>query len=100
MFTFSKPTRQSCLQIRNFEAFPDDLPFRDFDKSIFSAKDVRRMHQKDDAEEKDLIGKNGMGSRPPCPLSIFEGLMALNRLHSCPRPRSSVSATENLCNWV
>jgi len=56
------------------------------------------MHQKDDAEEKDLIGKNGMGSRPPCPLSIFEGLMALNRLHSCPRPRSSVSATENLCN--
>jgi len=28
-----------------------------FDKSIFSAEDVRRMHQKDDAEEKDFIGK-------------------------------------------
>jgi len=66
MFTFSKLTRQSCLQIRNFEALPDDLPFRDpdmlFDKSIFSAKDVRRMHQKDDAEEKDLIGKNRDGA--------------------------------------
>jgi len=26
-----------------------------FDKSIFSAKDARRMHQKDNAKEKNLI---------------------------------------------
>jgi len=29
-----------------------------FDKSIFSAKDARRMHQIDDAEEKDFIAAN------------------------------------------
>jgi len=29
-----------------------------FDKSIFSAKDARRMHQKDDAAEKDFIAAN------------------------------------------
>jgi len=41
------------------KAFPDKFPFLDpdvlFDKSIFSAKYARRMHQKDDAEEKDFI---------------------------------------------
>ena len=46
----------------DWKAFPDDFPFRDpdmlFDKSIFSAKDARRMHQKDDAEEKDFIAAN------------------------------------------
>jgi len=33
-------------------------------------------------------------------LSIFKDLMALNCPHYRPRPRSSVSATENLCNWI
>jgi len=46
----------------DWKAFPDEFPFRDpdvlFDKSIFSAKDARRMHQKDDAEEKDFIAAN------------------------------------------
>ena len=46
----------------DWKSFPDDFPFRDpdvlFDKSIFSAKDARRMHQIDDAEEKDFIAAN------------------------------------------
>jgi len=46
----------------DWKAFPNDFPFRDpdvlFDKSIFSAKDARRMHQKDDAGEKDFIAAN------------------------------------------
>jgi len=59
MATFSKLTKPSCLQIgkrfqRIFFRDPDVL----FDKSIFSAKDARRMHQKDDAEEKDFIAAN------------------------------------------
>jgi len=33
-------------------------------------------------------------------LSISKGLMAFNCPHSCPRPWSSVSATENLCDWI
>ena len=46
----------------DWKAFPNYFPFRDpdvlFDKCIFSAKDARRMHQKDDAEEKDFIAAN------------------------------------------
>jgi len=29
-----------------------------FDKSIVSAKDARRLHQKDDDEEKDFVAAN------------------------------------------
>ena len=39
----------------DWKAYPDDFSFHDpdvlFDKSIFSAKDVRRMYKKDDAEK-------------------------------------------------
>jgi len=42
----------------DWKAHSDDFSFHDpdvlFDKSIFSAKDARRMHQKDDAEAREM----------------------------------------------
>ena len=51
-------------ELFDWKVFPDDFPgpFCSpdmlFDKSIFLAKDARRMHWKDDAQDKDLIAAN------------------------------------------
>jgi len=49
-------------QLFDWKVLPDNFPFCDpdmlFDKSIFLAKDARRMHWKDDAQDKDFIAAN------------------------------------------
>ena len=80
----------------DWKAFPDDFPFRDpdvlFDKSIFSAKDARRMHQIDDARLKKRISLQPTRDRTNKPLrhqKHFQLLPAKSVQHQPPQTRQS-----------
>ena len=75
----------------DWKAFPDDFPFRDpdvlFDKSIFSAKDARRMHQK-------RMPKKRISSQPTLDRTDMP-LRHQNQIHRLPAKSAQYQLPQN-----
>ena len=89
----------------DLKVFPDDFPFRDpdmlfdmlFDKSIFSAKDARRMHQKDDAEDRDFIAANSRSHRHATAPSAADSVAISQKREKSAATAGTTGSQETCC---